>query len=103
MVISIDNNLYIDEDVKDSSALYVFSSILYEKTFEGALKIDGGCFTSAKKGLDDNNAVYLVYNVSQTSNLTITSASCFQGSKNESILIIGNSTKVTFDDSVFNF
>lgn len=32
MVISIDNNLYIDEDVKDSSALFVFSSILSEKT-----------------------------------------------------------------------
>lgn len=97
-----DNNLYIDEDVKDSSALYVFSSYLSEKAFEGALEIDGGCFTSAKKSLDDNKAVYLVYNVSQTSNLTITSASCFQGSKDESILIIGNSTKVFFDDSVFD-
>lgn len=52
-----------------------------------------------KKG---GKATFLIFNVSKVSKLKITHDSCFQLSKEESILVIGSSTSIDVDDSVFN-
>ena len=93
-------NFYMEKDSIENSAIYVFSSFVQkQRSFDGELLIKGGCFVCNKKG---GKATFLIFNVSQASKLKITHDSCFQLSKEESILIIGSSTTIDVDDSVFN-
>lgn len=98
------NNLYIEKEIINLSAFYVLSTFNDETNSEKIFEIDGECFTSEKRNTNDNTVDYLVYNVSQSSNFSITGATCFQKSREESILIVNaNSTSVVIDDdSVFN-
>lgn len=92
-------NLYIEKEIINLSAFYVLSTFNDETNSEKTFEIDGEKINS-----NDNTVDFLVYNVSQSSNFSITGATCFQKSREESILIVNaNSTSVVIDDdSVFN-
>lgn len=101
-VVYKNNNLYIEKEFHESSTIYVFASSDTKSNIKLLFEINGGCFTSRRKSSSDTSAIYLIYNVSQTSNLTIKNDACFKDTKEESISVIGNNTSIFVDDSVFN-